>query len=94
MVYLLLFNGSEGTAPEKQAIQMLTKRLSEALPIPILDEWNASLWEAARNMELVVNLKTCGDCQEGHIIQLNENAWKEVVIRLLKERKISISSGV
>jgi hypothetical protein len=94
VVYLLVFDGSGGTAPEEQSIQMLTKRLSEALPIPILDEWNASLWEVARNMELVVDLQTRGDCQEGHIIQLSENAWKEVVIRLLKGRKISISSGV
>jgi hypothetical protein len=68
VVYLLVFDGSEGTAPEEQAIQLLTKRLSEALPIPILDEWNASLWEVARNMELVVDLQTRGDCQEGHII--------------------------
>lgn len=90
-MYLLVFEGSEGIAPEEQATQMLTKRLAEALPIPILDEWNAPLWKAARNKELVVDLQTCGDCQEGYVVQLSEMTWKEVVIRLMNERKIGIS---
>jgi hypothetical protein len=92
VVYLLVFEGSEGNAPEELATQMLTKRLSEALPIPILDEWNAPLWEAARNKELVIDLQTRGDCQEGYVVQLGENAWKEVVIGLMKGQKIHISS--
>jgi len=92
VVYLLVFEGSEGNAPEEQATQMLTKRLSEALPIPILDEWNAPLWEAARNKGLVVDLQIRGDCQEGYVVQSGENAWKEVVIELMKGQKVHISS--
>jgi hypothetical protein len=88
VVYLLVF---EGETPEEKAMEMLTARLSEALPIPVLDDWNRQLWEAARRMDLAVDLQTCGDCQEGYVVQLGENAWKEVVIGLMNERKIGIS---
>lgn len=94
VVYLLVFEGeiAGGSTPENQARRMLTVRLSEALPIPILDEWHESLWEFARTANLIAELLTGGDCQAGFVIQLDENGWKEVVVRLLKERKISISS--
>lgn len=35
-----------------------------------------------------------GDWQVGYILQLEEISLKEVVLRLLKERTISLSSGV
>jgi hypothetical protein len=91
VIYMLVFEGAEGIAHEAQATQMLTKRLTEALPIPVLDEWNRQLWEAARRNDLVVDLQTCGDCQEGYMVRLTETVWKEVIIRLLKKRKICIS---
>lgn len=91
VIYLLVFEGAERNAPEAQASQMLTKRLSEALPIPILDKWNASLWEAGQQENLIVGLETGGDCQEGYLVQLTETKWKEVIIRLMKERRIRIS---
>jgi hypothetical protein len=87
VVYLLVFEGEE----EEQATKMLTSRLSEALPIPVLDEWNRQLWEVARTKELVVQMETCGDCQEGYVVHLGENAWKEVVIGLLKHQDIGFS---
>jgi hypothetical protein len=87
-VYLLVF---EGETSEGQAAKMLTARLSETLPIPVLDDWNRQLWEAARSKDLVVDLQTCGDCQEGYVVQLSEMTWKEVVIGLMNERKIVIS---
>jgi hypothetical protein len=90
VVYLLVFEGEDDG--EAQAQHMLAVRLAETLPIPILDEWNTSLWEVARKKELVVRMETCGDCQEGYIVQLSENAWKEVVIGLIRANKIGMFS--
>jgi hypothetical protein len=70
---------------------MLTSRLSETLPIPILGEWHESLWEAGQVENLIVGLETGGDCQEGYLVQLTETVWKEVITRLLKERRLRIS---
>ena len=93
VMYLLVFEGEipDRSTPETQAQRMLTSRLSETLPIPILDEWHASLWESGQMESLIVGLETGGDCQEGYLIQLSETVWKEVITRLLKERKIRIS---
>jgi hypothetical protein len=90
VVYLLVFEGEDA---EDQAMEMLTARLSGALPIPVLDDWNRELWEAARSKDLVVDLQTCGDCQEGYQVQLTETVWKEVITRLFKEQKIRISGN-
>jgi len=94
VVYLLVFEDElvDGLTPETQARRILTSRLSETLPIPILDDWNDPLWDVGQKENLIVGLETSGDCQAGYIIQLVEIGWKEVVIRLLKERKIWISS--
>jgi hypothetical protein len=86
VVFLLVF---EVETPEEQSMKMLTARLSEALSIPVLDDWNREHWEAARRKDLVVDLQTCGDCQEGYVVQLGDNAWKEAVIELIKKRKIA-----
>jgi hypothetical protein len=88
VVYLLVFDGEEG----EQAMKMLTARLSETLPIPVLDDWNRQLWEVARNKELVVQMETCGDCLEGYVVHLGENAWQEVVIGLMRANKIGMFS--
>ena len=95
MIYLLVFEGEllDGSAPEAQARRMLTSRLSETLPIPILDEWHEALWEAGQQENLIVGLETGGDCQQGCLVQLTETVWKEVITSLLKKRKIRISSG-
>jgi hypothetical protein len=93
VIYLLILEGDypDGSSPETQARQMLTSRLSETLPIPILDEWHESLWKSGQKEDLIVGLETGGDCQEGYLVQLNETVWKEVITRLLNERKIYIS---
>jgi len=92
MIYLLVFEGEllGGWTPDTLARQMLISRLSETLPIPVLDEWNESLWEVAQMENLIVGLETGGDCQEGYLVQLTETVWKEVITRLLKERRIRI----
>ena len=92
VVYQLVFECEllDGSTPESQARRMLASRLSETLPIPVLDEWNESLWEVAQMENLIVGLETGGDCQEGYLVQLTETVWKEVITRLLKERRIRI----
>lgn len=95
VIYLLAFENElpDGSTPETQAQRMLTSRLSETLPIPILDEWHTSLWVAGQGENLIVGLESGGDCQEGYLVQLAETLWKEVIARLLKERKIRISGS-
>lgn len=92
MIYLLIFEDElpDGLSPQTQARRMLTSRLSEGLLIPILDEWHDFLWEAGPRENLIVELETGGDCNEGYMVQLIEAKWKEVVIGLLKEQKIRI----
>jgi hypothetical protein len=73
VVYLLLFDGADdGETLEDIAQAMLTARLSEALPIPVLDAWDRRLWESSRSKDLVVDLQTCGDCHEGYLVRLTE----------------------
>jgi len=93
VVYLLVFEGEllDGSTPETQAREMLTARLSETLPLPILDVWHESLWEVAQKENLILGLLTGGDCQAGYLVKLTETVWKEVISRLLKERRIRIS---
>jgi len=92
VVYLLVFEGEkmDRLMPETRAQRMLTSRLSETLPFPILDEWYESLWEAAQTKKLIIELETQGECQEGYLLQLTETSWKEVVIRLLQQSRILI----
>jgi hypothetical protein len=94
VVYLLIFEGEllDGSTPETQARQMLTSRLVETLPIPILDDWDESLWESGQIENLIIGLETGGDCQQGYLVQLTVPKWKEVVVRLLTEQKIRISA--
>ena len=92
VVYLLVFEGelSDRLTPEIRSQHLLTARLSVTISIPILNEWEEHLWEIGQIENLILELVTGGDCQAGYIIQLDETSWKEVVVRLLKERKISI----
>jgi hypothetical protein len=94
-IYLLVFEGEllNGSTLETQLRQMLASRLSETLPIPILDDWDESLWKAGQRESLIVGLDTGGDCQEGYQVQLTETVWKEVITGSLKERKIRISGS-
>jgi hypothetical protein len=93
VVYLLFCEGElmNGSTPEIWSQHLLTSRLSETLSTPILSEWEEQLWEAGQIENLILGLVTGGDCQVGYIVQLDETGWKEVVIRLLKDRKIRLS---
>ena len=93
-VYLLVFDGEDdGETPEDRAQAMIIARLSAALPIPVLDAWDRQLWESARSKDFVVDLQTSDDCQGGYQVQLTEAVWKEVITRLLIERRIHISGA-
>ena len=65
----------------------------ETFSIPILIEWEEHLWEVEQMEELILRLVFGGDCQVGYIVQLDEIGWKEIVVGLLKEHKISISKN-
>ena len=93
-MYLLVFDGEDdGETPEDRAQAMIIARLSEALPIPVPDAWDRQLWESARSKDFVVDLQTSGDRQGGYQVQLTEAMWKEVITRLLMERRIHISGA-
>ncbi|HWQ83521.1 MAG TPA: hypothetical protein VN363_03080 [Anaerolineales bacterium] len=84
VIYLLVLEGEfpDELLPETQVRRVLTPRLSETLPIPILDGWHESLWEAGQTEDLIVGLLAGGDCQQGYQVQLTETVWKEVITRL------------
>jgi hypothetical protein len=93
VIYLLVFENEllDESMLETQARHTLASRLSETLPIPILDEWHESLWEAGRSENLIVGLETGGDCQQGYLVHLTETVWKEVITKLVKEGNIRFS---
>jgi DNA invertase Pin-like site-specific DNA recombinase len=74
-----------------KAWQMLPSRLSEALPVPVLQEWAETLWEAGIEQTLITELMTVGDSPAGFGLHLIETVWAESISRLLKEEKIRIS---
>lgn len=87
MVYLLVFEGElpDGSPPEIKLGHMLASRLSETLPIPILERWSATLWEAGSKKELVGDLAASGDCSSRYWVSVTENGWKEVVTALVAQ---------
>ena len=92
---MLLFENElpDGSTAGTQVQRMLTSRLAETLPIPILDDWHKSLCEVAHVENLIVGLLTGGDCQDGYLVQLTDTAWKGLITRLLQERRIRISNN-
>jgi hypothetical protein len=93
VAYLLVFEGylTKGENPEEHACQMLPSRLSEVLPIPVLQEWAEALWEAGIGQGLIGDLTTGGDNTAGFWVQLTERVWAELLSRLLKEKIIGIT---
>ena len=92
VVYLLVFEGEllDGATPESQAQYSLTARLSEALPIPILDEWAEALWEAGVKKQLISDLVISGDCLAGYGVNAPETGWAEILTRLVKDGNVKI----
>jgi hypothetical protein len=92
VVYLLVFEGEllDRSTPEIKLGGMLASRLSETLPIPILDLWSVTLWEAGAKKELIGDLAASGDCPSGHWVHVPESGWKEVITALVEQGEISI----
>jgi hypothetical protein len=93
VAYILVFEGdlSDIENPEEHGCQMLLSRLSEALPIPVLQEWAKTLWEAGTNQDLITELTAGGESPVGFCIQLADTNWVELISRLYKEGNIRIS---
>jgi len=91
-VYILVFESdlAEGENPEEYAYQMLPSRLSEALPIPIIDRWSEILWEAGFEKGLITKLATGGDSLLCFSVQLAQSVWAELISKYLKEKNIKI----
>ncbi len=89
--YLLVFEGEllDGSMSGIRAQRMLTSRMSETLPIPILDKWYKSLWEAGQRETLIVGLETGGNCLVGYLALLTEAMWKAVIHMLSSHRRSS-----
>ena len=93
VAYILVFEGdlTDGENPEEHACQKLPSRLSESLPIPVLQEWAETLWETGIEQELIAELTIGGESLAGFSVQLTEEIWAELLSRLLKEGKIGVS---
>jgi hypothetical protein len=93
--YMLIFEGdlADGKNPEDQTCLTLSSRLSESLPLPIMQAWSEQLWNAGKDQQLITELETGGDCYAGYWISLNEAAWVEILSRLLKEGLIKITGN-
>ncbi|MAT45443.1 MAG: hypothetical protein CL609_24205 [Anaerolineaceae bacterium] len=86
--FLLVFR--ETPDPRGTLIQLFVDRIKEALEVPILDEWAATLWHHARNHNLVQNLVVGGDCVLGASIDLQAD-WKEFLSELFTLEEISLT---
>jgi hypothetical protein len=95
VVYLLVFEGElpDGWSPEIKARRVLTSRLSEALSIPIIDEWADTLWDTGVNKELIGRMVKSGDCLESFWLNTIEITWMKEVRQLLEDGKLPISTG-
>jgi hypothetical protein len=93
--YMLIFDSdlTDGKEPEDHTCLILSSRLSESLPLPIMQAWSEHLWSAGKDQQLITELETGGDCYAGFWIGLNEAAWIEILSRLLKEGFIKITGS-
>jgi hypothetical protein len=84
--YLLVFDGEA----ETEAKRLLTKRLHEALPIPVLDEWAEALWNAADDRGWISEVRAAGDCRGCWQVSLMTD-WAELVEALITQGEIKIA---
>lgn len=86
--YVLIYRETPDAGAE--LVRLFVERLKEALEIPILDEWAASLWKHARNRKYVQDLVTGGDCISGAKIDLQAD-WQDLLQNLLTQETISLA---
>lgn len=87
--YVLVYRGTPDAGAE--LVRQFIERLKEALEIPILDEWAATLWKHARNRKFVQDLSTGGDCILGARIDLQAD-WQNLLADLLTQETISLAA--
>lgn len=80
----------EGYTPKGHATQMLTGRLLEALPIPIVDTWGESLWAAGVKKYLIGELLISGDCSADFAVNVIVTGWTDIPSGLVKEGTVDI----
>jgi hypothetical protein len=85
--YALLFGAVGDTEAALQAIAL--KRLQEALPFPVLDEWAKVLWNHGLDAGFIQRLETAGDCRGGTRIDLTK-PWQELVQELLEQEALRV----
>ncbi len=85
-IYALVFDA----ASSETALQgMALKRLQEALPFPILDEWAKALWDYGLDAGFIQRLQVGGDCRAGARIDLTK-PWQELVQGLLEQEILKV----
>jgi hypothetical protein len=85
--YALVFDAAgevEGTLQT-----MALKRLQEALPFPILDEWARVLWGHGLVAGFIQRLQVAGDCIAGARIDLTK-PWQDLVQELLEQEVLKV----
>jgi hypothetical protein len=93
VAYMLVIEGdlTDGLSPEGHTCHILPLRLSEALPIPVLQEWAEPLWEGGFEKGLIIELTAGGDSLVCFSVQLDQSVWAELISRFIKEEKINMS---
>jgi len=78
-------------SPEKEIdrYRLLARRLNDALPIPILEEWGEALYREAKG-NLVTDLIVAGDLAGGLEIRLNTEQWTNMINRMLVEGDLAV----
>jgi len=89
VTYLVVFDG-DGEELETEAKRLLAKRLHEALPIPVLEEWADALWNAADDRGWITAVRAAGDCRGCWQVSLMTD-WAELVESLITQGEIEIA---
>ena len=86
-LYALAFDAASEGETALQATVL--KRLQEALPFPILDEWAQVLWDHGLDAGFIQRLQVGGDCRAGARINLTK-PWQELVQELLEQEVLKV----
>ncbi|HML39852.1 MAG TPA: hypothetical protein PKD23_04145 [Bellilinea sp.] len=85
--YLLVFQSTAD--PRHEMLRLFAERMKETLEIPVLDDWSAALWKAAKDQGYIRELVTAGDCLKGFRLHLKAD-WQGLITSLLKEETIAL----
>ncbi len=86
-LYAVVFHAASHVEDTLQTIVL--KRLQEALPFPILDEWSKVLWDHGLDAGFIQRVQVGGDCRAGARIDLAK-PWQELVQELLEQEVLKV----